>query len=261
MDSIILEERDLAIAEHRYSRRTIFEKICARSLAETKRIAKQEYRAQSYDVALMLYEQVLEKEPKNPRTMYYKSLVLMAQQSWGQAEEWIQKSLEYDVNATYQALFLELLGDIYWQRGERPKAKEQYEKCLSFGLRDAQRRTLLAKIQSLEEPQAKRFFLGRNHRATNIYILMSWNREGTELSSYLTGLQLWSIFELDGAIELLRSSKFETVELEEQRLFMLGKAYVMNHQKELSIPIWKQLADAQQNRIQMEAKEWMRRAN
>ena len=193
--------------------------------------------------------------------MYYKSLVLMAKQSWGQAEAWIKKSLEYDVSATYKALFMELLGDIHWQRGEQLQAKEQYEKCLSFGLRDAQRRTLLAKIQGLEEPRAKRFFLERNHRATNIFILMSWNREGTELSSYLAGLQLWSIFELDAAIELLRSSKFETVELEEQRLFMLGKAYVMNHQKELSKPIWERLKTAQQNRIQMEAQEWMRRAN
>lgn len=261
LDSIVLEDRDLAIAEHRYARRTIFEKVCARSLAETKRLAKQEYRAQSYDVALMLYEQVLEKEPRNPRTMYYKSLVLMAKQSWGQAEAWIKKSLEYDVSATYKALFMELLGDIYWQRGEQIQAKKQYEKCLSFGLRDAQRRTLLAKIQGLEEPKAKRFFLERNHRATNIFILMSWNREGTELSSYLAGLQLWSIFELDGAIELLRSAKFETVELEEQRLFMLGKAYVMNHQKELSKPIWERLKNAQQNRIQMEAQEWVRRAN
>ena len=261
LDTIVLEKRDMAIAEHRYSRRTIFEKVCARSLAETKRIARQEYRMQSYDVAMMLYEQVLEKEPNNPRTLYAKSRILMSKENWGQAEIWIKNSLDNKLGVTYQALFKEQLGDIYWHRGELERAKEQYEECLSFGLRDAQRRTLLAKIQSLEEPKAKRFFLERNNRAVHIFLLMSWARDSSTMASYLAGLQLWSIFELNGAIEFLRSAQFESIELEEQRMFMLGKAYVMNHQKELSQPIWQQLKKAQQNRIRMEAQEWIKRAD
>ena len=261
LDTIVLEERDMAIAEHRYSRRTIFEKVCARSLAETKRIARQAYRNQSYDVALALYEKALEREPENPRTQYAKSRILISKEQWSTAEEWIKLSLKSELGATYQALFMEQLGDIYWHRGEIQKAREQYERCLSFGLRDAQRRTLLAKIQSLGEPKAKRFFLERNHRAVNIFVLMSWAKDTSGLPSYLTGLQLWSMFELEGAIEFLRNTDFDSTELEEQRLFMLGKAYVMNDQKERSIPIWNQLQNAKQNRLQMEAKEWRKRAN
>ena len=90
---------------------------------------------------------------------------------------------------------------------------------------------------------------------------MSWARDSSTMASYLAGLQLWSIFELNGAIEFLRSAQFESIELEEQRMFMLGKAYVMNHQKELSQPIWQQLKKAQQNRIRMEAQEWIKRAD
>ncbi|MAA78959.1 MAG: hypothetical protein CL916_06835 [Deltaproteobacteria bacterium] len=261
LDTIVLEDRDIAIAEHRYSRRTIFEKVCARSLAETKRIARQAYRSQSYDVAMTLYEQALEKEPNNPRSLYAKSRILMAKENWFKAEEWIGYSLQKDLGVTYKALFIEQLGDIYWHRGEIEKARIQYKKCLSFGLRDAQRRTLLAKIQSLEEPKSKRFFLDRHNRIVSVFILMSWAQDKSKLASYLTGLQLWSLSELEGAIQFLRGAQFDSIELEEQRMLMLGKAYVMNDQKELSKPIWNELQNAQQNRIRMEVQEWILRSD
>ena len=66
LDTIQLDDREISIAEHRYARRTIFEKVCARSLAETKRVARQAYRNSSFDVAIRLYEQALETEPNNP---------------------------------------------------------------------------------------------------------------------------------------------------------------------------------------------------
>ena len=260
LSTIELGERDMAIAEHRYARRSIFEKVCARSLAETKRLAQQAYRNQSYDVAFELYEKALVREPENPRVRYAKSRVLMAQQKWSKAEVWIEESLKKKISTTYKSLFLEQKGDVYWQRGELEKAKSIYESCLLFGLRDAQRRTLIAKIQSLEQPKAKRYFLDRNNRAVHLFVLMSWAQNNDNLASYLTGLQLLSIFELNGAIDVLEASKLDSVDLEEQRLLLLGKAYVLSGRSSQSIPIWEQLRRARQDRIRMEAEEWLRRA-
>lgn len=261
LDTVELGERDMAIAEHRYARRSIFEKVCARSLAETKRLAREAYRNQSYDVALALYEKALVREPSSPRMIYAKSRILMAKKEWSAAELWIEEALRNDFGATYRALFLEQKGDMYWFRGEQEKAREIYESCLLFGLRDAQRRTLIAKIQGLDEPKAKRYFLEINHREVNIFVLMSWANHHDDLATYLTGLQLLSMFELDGAIEMLEASQLSSSELEEQRLLLLGKAYVLNGEAQKSIPIWEHLHRAQQDRIRMEAKEWMERAN
>jgi len=261
LDNLSLTERDLAIASHRYTQRSIFEKVCARSLAEEKRMASSASRAGRYQHAKELYRNILRHEPNNPKTRYAMGQVLIDQELWLEAENWIEESLQLQLSATYRFFFTQLKGDIAWQKGDVERAKELYTDCLQYGVIDSRQRVIVAKLQGLGSVSAKQYFLERNTQAKSVYLSMEWAKDSSPLSQYLVGLRLMSIYLYEGAIPYLSLAQQVDISLEEERLFVLGKAYALNKNWKASRLIWKRLEDAQSRRLHLEAEEWNRRVD
>ena len=260
LDGLPLDERAKSIASHRYARRSIFEKVCARSLSETKRRAEKAEHEEEYELANQLYREVLEREPDNPKTRYAMSGLLISQHRYDEAEAWIDASLSKEIGDTYKAAFQEHKGDIAWHRGQIEAAREIYLSCLEFGLSDARRRNIVAKIQGVETKAMKEYLLEQNSRAKALFIVMDWvRREDSAMAKYLVGLQLMSLVEQEAAIEFLEASKLEHEEMDGQRLLLLGKAYSLTGNTSKSQQIWNELAQSKLVRLRMEAQEWMNR--
>ena len=260
LDGLPLDERSKSIASHRYAHKSIFEKVCARSLAETKRKAEKAADEEEYQLANQLYTEILAREPDNPKTRYAMSELLIAQRRYDEAEVWIEQSFSKEIGDTYKAAFQEQKGDIAWMRGQMEKAKEIYESCLTFGLSDGRRRNIFAKIQGIETKAMKTYLLEHNSRAKTLFVLMDWVRnEDSAMAKYLVGLQLMSIVEYESAIEFLETSVLENEEMDGQRLLLLGKAYSLTGNTAKSVPIWNELSHSKQVRLRMEAEEWKNR--
>ena len=146
-------------------------------------------------------------------------------------------------------------------KGDLEVAKGLYTECLNYGVTDARRRVIVAKLQGLGSLSAKQYFLERNTQAKSVYLSMEWAKEHSPLSQYLVGLRLMSIYLYEGAIPYLEEAQQSDVSLEEERLFVLGKAYALNKDWKESNLIWEQLQKAQSRRLRLEAEEWKRRVD
>src|SRR5690554_2749217 len=184
VDTIELAEEEMALARYLYERPTIFDKVCAREIADLT--VQAQTAAQLGDIGEVreIYEKILGFDPANTRYRIGYAQVLIQAKQYDLALEQVELMLA-DAQATVlHAQLLSMRGDLAWLQaqadgdsgeGALARASEAYGQCLELGIPAGTRRLLQVKIDALRrlEDQGRahafEFFLGQHAPPISLY--------------------------------------------------------------------------------------------
>ncbi|MDG1479304.1 MAG: tetratricopeptide repeat protein [Myxococcota bacterium] len=238
VDAIALTEADLQLARTRYSRRSIFERVCARTIAEQRRQADIATVRGEYDRAQSIWETIIGFESGSADHRLSLAGVLSQSGDHAAALTQVDDLLTWDLSEGKAAQVSELRGDLLWHSGRRSEAAAAYVESLTAGLSDAARRRLEVKRLMTTGPSteatalAQSYLLGGLDRSTALYTVMQWAAldETDPLPRYLTGLLLTGMEKPDEAARwldhdpTLSSPALPVRALEEQRQLLHADA-------------------------------------
>ena len=199
LESVPLTSEDLTIAEHRFTRKSIFQKRCAHEIAELAAKAWRAYRQSDFARAIRLFNRIHEFDPDNPR--HFRGLMHAHYRTgdFAQASDWAKKIIAHPAATTRQiAEAKNVGGDLNWRAGKRESAQTLYQEVSALNASDALNRQAHAKLAalSLEPPTAqsrmKEALIGKASSASRINLLHEVVDEMPEwgLAFYLIGRQL-----------------------------------------------------------------------
>jgi predicted negative regulator of RcsB-dependent stress response len=269
VDAIELSKRQMELARYRYDRKSIFQKVCARSLAEKERKLAEEQRAGRLDQARQQLDELIRLTPSRKGYRLLLADILMDQNRAEEALDVAVGLLAEDLDQSLTAAANERKGDALWMLGRREAAGASYTDCQGLGISDATARRLLVKIDGLSddiESIARGFFMEDDSTSLQIHSLHMWQEKRPEdtLPRYLLGLQLAGLLRHTTAAELLGSGILDEAELDEQRRLMLLKSLLSSGKTDGVETLLSQLGKTESTRVRMERQEaelryrWMR---
>lgn len=153
IDSLPLPEGDLLIAEHRFKRPGIFQKVCAHKAAN---LAQRGYaRLGSGDIAGAERDlgQLLELSPGDPGPLIAISAALADRGELEGASDYARRALELESGTQKSAARArETLANVQWRMGDVAAARRGYEEVLTLHLSTPSDRLQLARLAALERP-------------------------------------------------------------------------------------------------------------
>ena len=153
IDSLPLPEGDLLIAEHRFKRPGIFQKVCAHKAANISARGYGRLSSGDVDGALEDLLQLLEYTPNDPAPLIAISSALARQKRLPEAKLYAERAL--GIESTTQkanATAREALANVEWQLGQVDRARTGYEEVLTLHLSTPSDRLQLARLAALERP-------------------------------------------------------------------------------------------------------------
>ena len=233
LDAQPLSSDAVAWAVARYDRPSIWEKTCARTVAELNRKAQAAEGRQDWKTALQLRQRLRELQPKNAGQIY--EIALLTARAGDRpaalallAELGARPSLD----APLRAKVRESEADLRWEGGERAAARAAYEDCQAEAFADDTWRRLLAKAHGAgladdgAAEQARRYLVGEAPPALDQHLLRDWAEALPEdpLPRYLIGLNLARLGDSAGVVRWLGPVQLTAPALEEQRRLLLARA-------------------------------------
>ena len=213
IDALEMSSDELEYARYRYSRRSIFQKACARTIAELDRKADRAEARMAFEEARRLREEILSHQPGRPAHALALARLHDKEGDSVAALAVLDEVLARDgLHAGMRAEVLELRGDIRWRDGDLMDAVPDYAACLGIGVPESTRRQLLVKQHvlggggPLVEPLARRYMVERTNAASALYLALRWRAAAPDdpLPRYLVGLQLLRAEEHADAADALR---------------------------------------------------------
>ena len=199
LDTVPLTPADLATAEHRLKRRSIFQKRCAHEIAELSADAWRSYRWSDFAGAIRLFNQIHEFDPDNPRHLRGLMFARYRTGDYTKASDWAKKIIAHPAATTRQvAEAKNVQGNLNWGAGKRESALALYQEVLTLNASDALNREAHAKLATLalESPRVrsrmKQVLIGEESNASRMNLLHEVIGETPEwgLVYYLIGRQL-----------------------------------------------------------------------
>jgi tetratricopeptide (TPR) repeat protein len=153
IDSLPLPQGDLLIAEHRFKRPGIFQKVCAHKAANISARGYGRLRSGDADGALEDLLALLELAPNDPAPLIALSSGFARQDRLADAKRLAEQALGIE-SATQKssASAREALANVQWQLGELESAREGYEQVLTLHLSTASDRVQIARLAALQRP-------------------------------------------------------------------------------------------------------------
>jgi len=233
VDAIPLTEREMARAKFQYDRPSIFEKICARTVAELRRQAEEHGRLGERESGIAAWQTILGFDPENIRYRLEFAEFLISVDLLDQAETQLNQAMSRDTNAVEKAVALELLGDVMWRRGDAEHAQTNYRTCMESGVSSDRLRMLQVKSLALERaPAVARIafeYLLDGDNDLGAYGPSKWVAAAADdpLGHYLLGRRLHSAERYDDAIIEIQASLTGLPEgvLADEARFLLTSAY------------------------------------
>ena len=108
--------------EYRYNTKSIFEKMCARKVAETQRVADNFYKQGRYEQAKEQYQQLEQWNPSNWKYPYQIAKIAMEQNVPQDTENILLAQENREHPAIVWSLWKELEGDLAWKQGDFDRA-------------------------------------------------------------------------------------------------------------------------------------------
>ena len=257
IDEIVLSEADLQLARTRYSRRSIFQRICARTIAERRRQADLATSRGDHDRAQAIWEEIIDFEPGSAAHRLRLAEVLSERGQHTRALAEVEDLLTWDLPPAQVAQITELKGDLLWRSDQRMRAHVAYVDSLSAGLSDASRRRLTVKRIATDGAEtavtalARQYMLDELPRSTALYTVMRWAElaPADPLLRYLTGLLLTSMEEPEEAARWLSVGPLPAPVLEQQRQLMLADAQRLSGQLDAAEAGYTSLLSADSHRV------------
>ena len=257
IDEIVLSDAALQLARSRYSRRSIFQRVCARTIAERRRQADLATSRGEHDRAQAIWEEILGFEPGSAshRLRLAESLSEGGQHARALAE--IEDLLTWELPPAQLAQITELKGDLLWKSDQRQRASDAYVASLGAGLSDAARRRLTVKKMATDGEKtevtalARQYMLDELPRSKALYTVMRWAElaPGDPLPRYLTGLLLSAMEEPAEAARWLADGPLPAPALEQQRQLLLADALRLSGQLDAAAEGYTALLSADSHRV------------
>lgn len=150
LDGIAIDESRMEVARYLYDRPSIFQKVCARTLADLRRQAVEQANQNRLDQAIALYEQVVGFDPSNPLYRLEYARFLTNHSRTDAAIEVVKAAREFAVGPVNLSQLEEVYGDILWRAGKHKDAAIHYRTCLDLGLPQERRRAVGVKLRTAE---------------------------------------------------------------------------------------------------------------
>ncbi len=269
VDQYQIDQSRLELARFKYSRNTIFKKVCARSIAELKRRADNAKRRGDYTQALALQQEILGFQQGTPEPGLEIARLLVDLEQWEEAQQLVDelrnRTGRRALKPRTRAVVEQLRADILWQADQQDAAAEGYRRCLGWGLSDAERRTLTLKLfgTTTDDTDTRTFvfdyIFASDTRSQYLWTARNWAAHTPDdpLVRYLLGYQLTAARMPGEAIDYLAGppGTLSTTELDEQRQILLARALSRTGQFDDARSVWEHLLNAHSSRTRLLAAE------
>ena len=145
LKTIVISEEMEEMIVFRYERRTIFTKVCARAIAEEKRLMERSLGQGQLQKARGHIEKMLAWEPNNWRHHYSFANILTLSLEYSEAEYVLLDQLKRKLSASERAYLQEKLADIWWRNGRVEEAAILYQELGILSLSSSTKRRLVTK--------------------------------------------------------------------------------------------------------------------
>lgn len=278
VDQVPLTEAEQTLAQYRYRRQSIFQKVCARTMAELQKQASTAEARGQLDQALAIREQLRDLQPKSPELRLDLARLRARMGEHDAALEITARLLERDDLGPVRTVDIqELAADLRWQSGAADSAAHTYTACVAEGLDEARLRRLAAKAEGAgsASPQARaraeRYFLGEDlNSGARLWAALQWAqaRPGDPLPRYLVGRVLNQDGDHADAVTWLDgpAGALPQPALDDERRLQLADAAFRGGQPEIAARAWQELlTDSDSSRVLALARDglarldWLRR--
>jgi len=273
VDAHEVDDARLEMARFRYSRRSIFGKVCARTLAELRRQARNADSQGDYERALSLQQEIQSFQPASSEPGLEMARLLVKLQRWDDAmtivDELLARTGGRALRPRSRAEVEELRADILWQADRPEDAAEGYERCLGYGHTDAEQRKLqLKRMGSTTEDEdradfAFHYLFESKGRTRTLWAAREWADHAPDdaLARYLLGFQLFSAKLRTESIPHLAGppGTLALPELDEQRQVFLATALAGEARYDEARAVWIRLLGAHSSRVRLLAVEGLDR--
>lgn len=269
LDEIELSEREMELARFLYNRPTIFEKVCARQIADMSRRAHNAARRGDVGQVTELYEQILDYAPRNIHHRIAYARALSEARQYERASEQVEQMLEAEHPPVIRAELLSLRGDLAWRRGQIDEARAAYRRCLALGVPTDARRLLEVKLDALDRPEqiqrelAFEYLLGQTPGSVSLFFPMQWHLRDNDdaLAAYLVGRRLWAAHQWEEALAYLERAQRGVGSgiLGDEALRMLGSTEFFVGRLDAARAHFERLASSPRPHYRAEAQEWLDR--
>jgi tetratricopeptide (TPR) repeat protein len=270
LENRVLSERQLALANYRYDygsmNRSIFEKTCARTMAELERLQEDAQESGRFFLSLRYLDALEKLDSDNDEHQIQRAKLYISLERWLDALIILDPILTHEIPISLKAEILELRGDVLWHLYRLPEAIESYKSCLGLGLSDAQLRSISVKIDALtsgnEDYQEiiQSYFLVEGNWISDFFTLqkMTCISPSNAVPDYLIGRVFYSLDDYPMAVENLKSP-LTISSLEDERLLILGQSYYWTGQYSAAKSIFRELTQSPSVRVRLLSIEWEQR--
>jgi hypothetical protein len=197
LDAMPLDARALHAAQVQFERGSLFERPCAREVAQLREAAD-ELRREDPERALSLYRRCARIDPSDLALARGESEILRGRGDLSGARSvWEAALARGDLSSGNRALALSELGDLAWEMNDEATARKSFAKVLALHRDRSSDRTACVKLEALDDairgPVLRRFFA----RAGDLPELLGLKdlaveQRGDAVSRYLLGRTLLS---------------------------------------------------------------------
>jgi tetratricopeptide (TPR) repeat protein len=261
--------REMALARFYYDRPSIFEKVCARRLAELRRQARDAASSGNVGEARSLYGQIIAFAPERLDYRIEYARALEKARAFDEALD-VARDIRARAEAPVeQARALHLLGDLYWREERIGPATKAYDECLQLGVPAGTQRLLSVKKLTLQQGSpheieiASEYLLGDARGDLALYLPIEWVMADPmdPLANYLVGRRLWAGREWRRSLRYLETTVHWLPRgvLHDETELMLGQARYFIGDFPRAVAHFKRLEGSSRARYNTLASEWMRR--
>jgi tetratricopeptide (TPR) repeat protein len=233
VDAIPLDDAVLARAQARYDKKSIFEKVCARTIAELDRQAGAARGNGDFEKALELRERILSFQPSKSGHRVDIARLLRDLERPEEALAIVDDVLASGkLKLGEQSDVRELAADLLFELGRTDDAKREYATCDALPISDVDQRRLDLKERGLFTDDetirslATRYLFEADDRTGMLYYALRWTQEdpSDSVARYLVGYQLWQNQQEGDAVPWLVGppGTLPTTALDDQRMLVLG---------------------------------------
>ncbi len=197
LDTVKLSKNDMAIAEYRFKRPTIFQKTCAHEVAELADKAWDEYSRENYDGAIEIFQNIYRFDKDNPRPLKGLLYCYYYAKDYDTTFQIAEKIIKHkNSGVLFTAMAQNFKGNICWQRDRLSKARKIFNKIYKLHISNNYDRELSAKLKSLEFPEIadkmRDVLISREKDDVRLILLKEILEEHPDFSvaHYLIGRQL-----------------------------------------------------------------------
>ena len=197
LDSVKLSKSDMAIAEYRFKRPTIFQKTCAHEVAELEDKAWDEYSRENYAGAIEIFQKICDFDKNNPRLLKGLLYCYYYSKDYDKALQIAEKIIKHrNSGALSAAMAQNFRGNIFWQRGKLSKAQKIFNEIYVLHISNNYDRELSVKLKSFEYPdiadKMKDVLISREKNDVRLILLKELLEEHPyfSIAHYLIGRQL-----------------------------------------------------------------------